>query len=75
MSGRSSRSAWSAVLSTGRITAVLTAGRIMPDLGWHVIAGEDLLAALRRCAAGESPDLVYAELWANADHERIEGND
>ncbi len=39
------------------------------DLGWHVIAGADLLAALRRCEAGESADLVLAELWANADHE------
>lgn len=42
-------------------------------LGWHVIAGEDLLAALRRCAAGEAADLVYAEIWANSDHERVEG--
>ena len=40
-----------------------------PALGWHVISGEDLLAALRRVADGESPDLVYAELWANAEHE------
>lgn len=42
-------------------------------LGWHVIAGEDLLASLRRCAEDENPDLVYAELWANADHEKIDG--
>ena len=27
-------------------------------LGWHVISGEDLLAMLRRVAAGENPDLV-----------------
>jgi hypothetical protein len=39
------------------------------DLGWHVISGELLLEALRRVAAGENPDLVFAELWANADHE------
>jgi hypothetical protein len=44
-------------------------------LGWHVISGEDLLEALRRCAAGENADLVYAELWANAEHEKIEGEE
>lgn len=42
------------------------------DLGWHVISGEDLLAVLRRIEDGESADLVYAELWANAKHEEIE---
>jgi hypothetical protein len=36
------------------------------DLGWHAISGEHLLEAMRRCADGEDPDLVYAELWANA---------
>ncbi len=41
----------------------------MPDLGWHVISGEDLLTALRRCQNGEDAGLVFAELWANADHE------
>lgn len=39
------------------------------DLGWHVISGDELLAALLRVEAGESADLVYAELWANAEHE------
>jgi hypothetical protein len=39
------------------------------DLGWHVISGEQLLELLRRVAAGEDPDLVFAELWANAEHE------
>ncbi len=42
-------------------------------LGWHVMSGEDLLDGLRRCAAGEDPDLVYAELWANAEHEHVGG--
>jgi hypothetical protein len=41
----------------------------MPDLGWHVIHGDDLLASLRRAAAGEDADVIYAELWANAEHE------
>jgi hypothetical protein len=36
-----------------------------PDLGWHVISGELLLDSLKRCANGEDPDLVMAELWAN----------
>lgn len=43
-----------------------------PALGWHVIAGDHLLETLHRVAAGEDPDIVYAELWANADHERVD---
>lgn len=42
-------------------------------LGWHVVSGERLLDLLRRAAAGETPDLLYAEEWANADHEHVEG--
>ncbi len=38
-------------------------------LGWHVISGEDFLYSLRRVESGEDSDLVYAELWANANHE------
>ncbi|MFN2347141.1 MAG: hypothetical protein ABR616_15690 [Dermatophilaceae bacterium] len=37
--------------------------------GWHVIHGETFLDALRRCHEGESPDLVYMELDANAERE------
>lgn len=33
---------------------------------WWVIAGSDLLTALERAAAGENPDIVIAELYANA---------
>lgn len=44
----------------------------MTPLGWHVISGEDFLDALRRVAKGEDPDLVYMELFANAEHERVE---
>jgi len=40
----------------------------MSDLGWWSISGEDLLAALKR-ARFEDPDLVYAELYANSEHE------
>lgn len=41
-------------------------------LGWHVIAGTHLLENLKRVAAGEDPDLVFAELWANAEHHSAE---
>lgn len=36
------------------------------DLGWWLVSGEDLLAVLRRVAAGDDPDLVFAECYANA---------
>ena len=44
-------------------------------LGWHVISGEDLLAMLHRVSEGEDPDMVYMEEYANADHERVEGDE
>jgi hypothetical protein len=36
-------------------------------LGWWCISGEDLLDMLRRAAAGEEADLLYAELYANSE--------
>ena len=36
-------------------------------LGWWTISGVHLLDLLRRCHAGEDPDLVYAEAYANSD--------
>jgi len=47
------------------------------ELGWHVISGKRLLEMLRRVSQGEDPDLVYAEEWANAEHDYIpaDGND
>jgi len=39
-------------------------------LGYHVLPGELLLDSLRRVGKGEDPDLVFAELWANASHEK-----
>jgi hypothetical protein len=40
-----------------------------PDAGpWWTICEADFLRALRRVAAGESPDLVYADLYANSEH-------
>lgn len=43
-------------------------------LGWHVISGTTLLNAMRRCERGEKADMVYAELWANAEHEHVDGD-
>jgi hypothetical protein len=40
-------------------------------LGWWSISGEALLQALRDVANGEDPDVVYAELYANSDHETV----
>jgi len=45
------------------------------DLGWHVISGMDLLLAFRRCAKGEDPDMVYAEMWANSEHYKPDEDD
>lgn len=42
-------------------------------LGWHAIGGTHLLELLRRCERGEKADMVYAELWANAEHEDVDG--
>jgi hypothetical protein len=36
---------------------------------WWIIHGDVLLGALRRAHDGENPDLLYTELYANADHE------
>lgn len=40
-------------------------------LGYHVVPGTTLLDLLRRAHTGEDPDLLYAEAWANADHEDV----
>lgn len=47
-------------------------GESCRPLGWHVISGEALLTALWRCQQGETASLVFAELWANADHEQVQ---
>jgi hypothetical protein len=43
-------------------------------LGWWTISGVELLKALRRASNGEDPELVYAEYYANSDHEWGGGN-
>jgi hypothetical protein len=45
----------------------------MADLGWWTISGEAMMAALHDVAAGDDPDVVYAELYANSDHEDCSG--
>lgn len=40
-------------------------------LGWWSISGDAMLAAFRRAAAGEDPDLLYAELYANCTVEPV----
>jgi hypothetical protein len=47
----------------------------MTDLGWWAVSGADLLDALRRAAAGEDPDLIYAEMYANSDREQVPGEE
>lgn len=44
-------------------------------LGWWVVSGENLLAMLRRAYDGEDPGLIYAEEYANSDHEQVGGRD
>lgn len=39
---------------------------------WWAISEDAFLDTLRRVAAGEDPDLVYAEFYANSDHEHVE---
>lgn len=41
------------------------------DLGWWVISGENLLNLLRRAAAGEDPDALYLEEYANSEHDPV----
>ena len=36
---------------------------------WWTIEQGELLDMLRRCAAGESPDMVISEGYANGEHE------
>ena len=46
----------------------------MSDLGWWCIHGEAILEMLHRVADGEDPDLIYAEFYANSDHEQVDDN-
>jgi len=41
---------------------------------WWAIEGDALLDALRRTNAGEDPDMIYAELYANSNIETVEGD-
>lgn len=37
--------------------------------GWWAMSSDAFIAALRRAFAGEDPDLIYAEWYANSDIE------
>lgn len=45
------------------------------ELGWWTISGTNLLALFRRCHAGEDPDHVYMEEYANSEHEYFGDDD
>lgn len=51
-----------------------TAGAVT-DLGWWVIHGESLMDLLRRAHAGEDPDLLYVEEYANCEHHASDEDD
>lgn len=42
---------------------------VTDTLGWWTLSGQALMDALRRVQDGDDPDVVYAELYANSDHE------
>jgi hypothetical protein len=44
----------------------------MSEFGWWAISGDRLLDMLRRVEAGESPDVVYTEEYANGHPEQVE---
>lgn len=41
---------------------------------WWAISGDAFLAALRRAHAGEDPDLLYAEHYANSDPKEVDND-
>ena len=45
------------------------------DDPWWVIRGSELLDLLRRCRAGEDPDLVYVEAYANTEQPEASDGD
>jgi hypothetical protein len=45
-----------------------------PDGPWWTISERDFLKALRRVADGEDPDLVYADIYVNSAHHRVDGS-
>lgn len=40
------------------------------SLGWWTMSGEEFMAALRRVADGDDPEMVYAEWYANSEVEK-----
>jgi hypothetical protein len=48
---------------------------VAESLGWWAISGEDILDLLKRAHAGEDPDMLYIEAYANAESVRVEPDD
>jgi len=46
-----------------------------PSDQWWTINGQVMLDALHRCHAGEDPDTMYLELFANSDTIEMEADD
>ena len=42
---------------------------------WWTLHGETLISALREAHDGGNPELIYAELYANADNEDFSEGD
>lgn len=39
----------------------------MNDLGWWVIHAEEIMEMLNKVAEGDTPDIVFAEMYANSE--------
>lgn len=57
----------------GELTALVAADQ-EKKASWIVISAAEFQAALNRVHAGEHPWMVYLEVYANSDHERIGGD-
>jgi len=47
-------------------------GLSVNKMGWWAISGEAILELLKRAHAGEDPDLLYIEAYANSEVEKID---
>lgn len=54
--------------------ASVRAGHETEDNHWWVIEDGELMGALYRVSKGESPWVVYMELYANSEHEDVDGD-
>lgn len=45
-----------------------------PAVEFVVLRADRFIEYMKRAAAGENPDLIYAEFYANNEHEHVEGD-